>query len=138
MLAILKKLSIRVAVPKLTGRIYHSPNTCIKLFVEKDISRFGTILFIKGVFQIVNLSLLLFVLAMQPLTELLHNQLETLSIENSNHSMALKLFARDNESLGKLLSKTKEFLVEVKFSLNCQKSTSLNNFKEVKTLMSSR
>ena len=46
----------------------------------------------------------------------------------------LKLFARDTDSLGKLLSKTKEFFAEVGLSLNVQKSARSSDYTEVKTL----
>ena len=46
----------------------------------------------------------------------------------------LKLFARDTDSLGKLLSKTKEFFAEVGFSLNAQKSARSSDYTKVKTL----
>ena len=64
---------------------------------------------------------------MQSLTKLLHNAVETLTIGDSNKSMAFncllfinnpKLFTYDTNSLGKLLSKTKEFFTEVRLSLN--------------------
>ena len=46
----------------------------------------------------------------------------------------LKLFARDTDSLGKLLSKTKEFFAEVGLSLNAQKSARSSDYTEVKIL----
>ena len=80
---------------------------------------------------------------MQPLTKLLHNAVDTLTIRNSNRNMALndllfmndfKLFARDTDSLGKQLSKTKEFFTAVELSLDVQKSTRSSDYTEVKTL----
>ena len=81
--------------------------------------------------------------SLSPLTKLLHSTVDILTIGDSNHSMAfnhllfmdyLKLFERDTNSLGKLLSKTKEFFAEVGLSLNAQKSARSNNYTEVKTL----
>ena len=46
----------------------------------------------------------------------------------------LKLFVRDTDSFGKLLSKTKEFFVEVWLSLNAQMSARSSDYTEVKTL----
>ena len=46
----------------------------------------------------------------------------------------LKLFARDTDSLGKLLSKTKEFFAEVGLTLNAQKSAHSEDYTETKTL----
>ena len=131
-LAILKKLPINAAVPKLIERIYRSPSTRLELLAEKDITQLGSIPLQKGVLQGDSLSPLLFVLAMQPLTKLLHNTVDTLTIGDSNHSMALnhllfmddlKLFARDTDSLGKLLSKTKEFFTEVGLGLLARVTT---------------
>ena len=142
-LAILKKLPIHAAVPRLIERIYRSPSTLLELLAEKDITQLGSIPLQKGVLQGDRLSPLLFVLAMQPLTKLLHSTVDTLTIGDSNHGMALnhllfvddpKLFVRDTDSLGKLLSKTKEFFAEVGLSLNAQKSARSSDYTEVKTL----
>ena len=80
---------------------------------------------------------------MQPLSKLLHNTVDTLTIGDFNHNIALnhllfmndlKLFARDTDSLGKLLSKTKEFFAEVGLSLNAQKSAGSEDYMEIKIL----
>ena len=142
-LAILKKVPINAAVPRLIERIYRSPSTRLELLAEKDITQLGSIPLRKSVLQGDSLSPLLFVLATQPLTKLLHSTVDTLTIGEFNHRMALnhllfmddlRLFARDTDLLGKLLSKTKEFFAEVRFNLNAQKSTRLSDYMEVKTL----
>ena len=130
-------------MPKLIELIYRSPSTHLELLIEKDITQLGSIPFQKGIFQGDSLSTLLFVLAMQPLTKLLHSTVGTLTIGDSSHSMTLnhllfvdnlKLFARDTNSLGKLLSKTKEFFAEAGLSLNAQKSARSSDYTEIKTL----
>ena len=80
---------------------------------------------------------------MQSLTKLLHSTVDTLTIGDSNHSMTpnhllfmddLKLFARDTDSLGKLLSKIKEFFAELGLRLNAQKSAHSSDYTEITTL----
>ena len=50
-LAILKKLSINAAVPRLIERIYRSPSTRLELLSAKDITQLGSIPLQKGVLQ---------------------------------------------------------------------------------------
>ena len=142
-LAILKKLPINTAVPKLIERIYRSPSTRLELLAEKDITQLGSIPLQKDVLQGDSLSPLLFVLAMQPLTKLLHSTVDTLTIGDFNNSMTLnhllfmdglKLFARDTDSLGKLLNNTKEFFAKAGLSLNAQKSAHSSDYTKIKTL----
>ena len=62
-LAILKKLPINAAVPRLIERIYRSPSIRLELLTEKDITQLGSIPLQKSVLQKDSLSPLLFVLA---------------------------------------------------------------------------
>ena len=60
--------------------------------------------------------------------------MKTVSYLDSLFKDDLKLFARDTDSLGKLLSKTKEFFAEVGLSLNAQKSAGSKDYMEIKIL----
>ena len=86
-LSILKKLPINKAIPKLIERIYRVPNTHLELLTKRKFQRIGSILLQKKVIQKDSLSPLLFILVMQPLTKVLHQEFETLRVGDSSENM---------------------------------------------------
>ena len=66
-------LAINATVPRLIGRIYRYSSTRLELLAEKDITQLGSISLQKEVLQGDSLSPLLFMLPIQPLTNILDN-----------------------------------------------------------------
>ena len=121
MLVILEKPTINKNLTKPIVQIYCSPNIRLELLSGKDTGAPG-IFFHKRILQGDSFSPLLFILAIQPLTELLHNEFETLHIGDSNDNTELNyllymdnlgLLTRDEATLSKILRKTKNFFVKI-------------------------
>ena len=130
-LIILKKLPINKAILKLIERIYSVPSTRLEVLTGQKFQRIGSIPLKKGVIQIDSMAPLLFILAMQPLTRLLHKEFESFRMGDSSDSMELnyllymddlKQFARGDSTLTKLLQVTESFFVKIGFNLNASKS----------------